>query len=198
MAEDTGISSETSSFIKTIDKQLGDKYVVSLQEIVADQNALARKQNAKEIVSNMKGDVNSYFDSLLKNLEDEERRFTAELQSASTLYAQINDHIKAKAQSMNVPMIKPVSVERNEEGEETIIISAEDTAVELLVGRLIGSCTYVADLSTTYKTYTIGSWLFSGEKNYNLSINPPSSVILNIEESRDEINFRLDSIQGRL
>ncbi|HVA82616.1 MAG TPA: hypothetical protein VNF06_00430 [Candidatus Aquilonibacter sp.] len=198
MAEESGISPETSSFIRTIDKQLGEKYLVSLQEIVADSTSLSRKPNAKEILGNLKGDVNSYFDSLLKNLEDEERRFNLELQNANELYSKINDHIKAKAQAMNVPMIKPISVERDTENEETIVISTEDTAIELLIGRLIGSCTYIADISTTYKTFTIGSWLFSGSKNYAVSVNPPSSVILNIESSREEINFRLDSIQARL
>ncbi|MDE1850511.1 MAG: hypothetical protein KGH54_01810 [Candidatus Micrarchaeota archaeon] len=197
MADEQVMSAETMSFIKTIDKQIGEKYLVSLQDVITDPDTVARKPNAKEILAGMKTDANAYFDSLLKNLEDEAKRFNAELESVSALYIQISEHIKAKAQSSNVPVIKPVSVERDASKEETIIVSTDDTAIELLISKLIGASTYVADTSTTYKTYTIGSWLFSGSKNYNLGLNPPSSVILNIEASRDEINFRIDGVAAR-
>ncbi|MDE1827772.1 MAG: hypothetical protein KGH65_01275 [Candidatus Micrarchaeota archaeon] len=197
MSEEQGISAETMSFVKTIDKQIGEKYLLGLQDVITDPDVVAKKPNAKEILAGMKADTNAYFDSLLKNLEDESKRFNAELEGVSALYKQISEHIQAKAQSANVPVIKPVSVEREISKEETIVVSTDDTAIELLLARLIGASTYIADLSTSYKTYTIGSWLFSGSKNYNLSLNPPSSVILNIEASRDEINFRIDGIAAR-
>lgn len=198
MADDNTLSAETMNFVKTIDKQLGEKYVVSLQDVLSDSSSISRKGNAKDSIGNLKADVNAYFDSLLKNLEDEEKRFNSELEAASELYKKVSDFISSKCQTMGVPLIRPVAVERDQDKEETIVISVEDTAIELLISRLISNSTYIADTSTTYKTYNIGSWLFSGDKNYNINVNPPSSIILNIEASRDEINFRLDSIQGRL
>lgn len=198
MAEEEALSAETMSFVKTIDKQLGDKYIITLEDVLSDASALKRKGNPKEAIGNLKGDVNSYFESLLKSLEEEEKRFTQELESANELYRKISEFILAKTQAMSIPLVKPISVERDEEKEETIVIAVDDTSVDLLITRLISNSTYIADTSTTYKNYKIGSWLFSGPKNYNITVNPPSSIILNIESSRDDINSRLDEIMGRL
>ena len=51
-------------------------------------------------------------------------------------------------------------------------------------------------MSTQYKEHTIGSWLFSGAKNYILTINTPPNPILTIENSRALIENTLDALSN--
>jgi hypothetical protein len=106
--------------------------------------------------------------------------------------------IKNKASFASIPFIRPGSIDRDVEKEEDIIILTYDNSVDSLITRLVGVVHYVADLSTQYKDYNLGSWLFSGNKNYTLTINPPSSILFNIEVSKNEINFKLDSVGEEL
>ena len=51
----------------------------------------------------------------------------------------------------------------------------------------------IADLSTAYKEYSFGSWLFSGNKDYVLSVFVPDSSLLMLEASRAELDGLLAS-----
>ena len=85
-------------------------------------------------------------------------------------------------------------LERDETNDETRIISAYNDSIGELFDKILEKSNFIADLSTDYHEYKIGSWLFSGQKNYVLTINQPSSVVLSVENSRDEILALLDSI----
>jgi len=95
-----------------------------------------------------------------------------------------------------VPYIKPKSIERKEEADENVIIDKYEPGMESLIGKLLSNAVYVADVSVPYKNYILGSWLFSGQKNYLLSLDTPTSLVLNIETSRDVISYLLDTISG--
>ncbi|MDE1761735.1 MAG: hypothetical protein KGH59_03400 [Candidatus Micrarchaeota archaeon] len=193
-----GLSDNAQDFVEEIDRKIVGKYEFSLQEILADPKAIATKPNPEASVAGIKKEVNQYFDEILADYGDEQKEFTKQLQAANSLSSAINDAIKSKFAGKGIPIISPVTVDRDTTKEETIIVSAYDQSVESLIIKLASISNFVADTSTKYNNYTIGSWFFSGEKSYTLAVNPPISVVLNIESARAEINERLDAISQSL
>jgi hypothetical protein len=198
MANDVDLSQEALGFVKIIDKKIGAKYGVSLQAVLSDPSVLAKSGDARTIVENLRNEVNNYLDSVLTKMEDEQKKFNNDLENANMLYKKLNEQIRTKAANADVPFIKPISVDRDESKDENIVVAQYEVAVELLVDKLLSVSNYVADVSTDYNNYMIGTWLFSGQKNHVLSVNPPSSAILNIEASRDEISLALDDVESSL
>ena len=188
------MDADTAAFLREIDKRYADKYTLSVRDAILSPEAVVKLSNPQQTLSQMKDDVNAYFDSLLGGMQDEQQKFNVELENATNLYSKISEMIKEKATAASLPLINPITIERNEQLEETIVISHTDSSIEPLIHKLVNISNYVADTSTKYKEYTIGSWLFSGQKVYTLAINPPASIILGMETAKNEIILRLDSV----
>lgn len=186
-------SDYTDMLINGIDKQVGSKYKFSLRALLTDPTKYAAQQNVQMAIDNMKEDVDNYIDGRVKALADEQRSLDDAASKADSITGQLGRSISLQAKQNNVPMIKPVTVDRDTAREETIYIDAVDNGVASLVQKLVSSSMLVADLSVSYKNYTVGSWLFSGSKNYVLSVYMPDSTLLALEASRSEINNLLTS-----
>ncbi len=198
MADNYDISDDTQEYVNAIDQKIGDRYGVSLYNILNDSNALKGKDNAKQILIGMRADITEFFSSLTTKLKVEQEELENELKAADTLYNRINDLIKNKASFAGIPYVKPFGIERDTDNEENIVIDQFDNTVDTLITRLVGVVHYIADISAQYKEYNLGTWLFSGNKNYLLTINPPTSILFNIEVGKSEINYALDSIEAGL
>ena len=191
---DAGLNEDVAEFVNSIDMKLAGKYVLTLKEVLSDPTALAKRSNAKEIIEQMKQDVASFFDSLSASMQAERAKFTAELEESTALYNKLGDAVRAKASKAAIPIIKPLAVERDATKEEMIVVSQYDDSVENLINKLSTISDYVADTSTKYGNYFIGSWLFSGAKNYTIAVNPPSSPILTIDTAKEDIISRLNAL----
>jgi hypothetical protein len=119
---------------------------------------------------------------------------------ADSITKQLSQNITSQARQNNTPVIRPVTMERDATREERLYIDAFDNSVISLVQRLVASSMLVADLGAAYKEYKIGSWLFSGNKNYLLSVYMPDNTLLSLETSRAELDNLLaaasDFIKG--
>ncbi len=187
-------SDSTDMFIDRIDQQLGSKYGVSLRRLLTNPAVIGEEENKKDIIEGFKKDVSSFFEGLLTSLDSERKDFEAQLEKTTEEYNKISGLLKEKSAALKIPYVNPLLIERDETNDETIIISAYNDSIGELFDKILEKSNFIADLSTDYHEYKIGSWLFSGQKNYVLTINQPSSVVLSVENSRDEILALLDSI----
>lgn len=187
---------QTDRFINELDERISDKYGISFRDLILNPNKFATKKDMPLTFQNIRKDVDAYFDDLMDSFKDEKAKLDSELESLTAQYHEIDATITNKAALARVPYIKPKSIERKEEADENVIIDKYEPGMESLIGKLLSNAVYVADVSVPYKNYTLGSWLFSGQKNYLLSLDTPTSIVLNIETSRDVISYLLDTISG--
>jgi hypothetical protein len=181
-------SDYTDMLIKGIDKQIGSKYKFSLAALLTNPNRYAAQPNVQISIDNMREDVDKYIDDKAKAMADEQKNLDDAASKADSITGQLGRSISVQARQSNIPMIKPVTMDRDTDREETIYVDAIDNGVSALVQKLVSASILVADLSASYKNYSIGSWLFSGSKNYVLNVYMPDSALLALEASRLEIN----------
>lgn len=197
MAKQLPWDEQTDGFISDLDETLSKKYGISLRSLLVNPNKYSGKKDLSKAIDGIRGDAATYFSELLDNLKEEQTKLEVELESADAQYREIDSLITNKSAAARVPYIKPLFVSRNPESEETIVIEKYDESLEAFVGKLVNASNYVADMSAVYKQYRLGSWVFSGAKNHVLTINPPASPVLVIENSRNQINDMLNDIENR-
>jgi len=159
-----------------------------LRALLTDPSKYAARQNIQISLDNLKEDADKYIDGKAKALEDEQKSLDDLASKADSITGQLARSISLQAKQNNVPMIRPVNVDRDTNREVTVYIDAIDNDVTTLVQKLAASSTLIADMGTSYKNYNIGSWLFSGSKNYVLSVYMPDSEIFALDASRSEID----------
>lgn len=197
MAKEIPWDEQTDGFISDIDEAVTGKYNLSLRSLLINPNRYLNKKDLAATLSGIRTDEASYFDSLLENLKDEQARLESEMESMTAQYKQIDSVITNKSAIARVPYIKPLFVSRSPDREESIVIDKYEESMDAFVGKLVAASNYVADVSATYKQYTLGSWIFSGAKNHVLTINPPASPVLVIENSRTIIEDMLNDVETR-
>ncbi len=185
---------DTDGFISDLDDIVSKKYGMTLRSLLLNSAKYTGRLDAGATIDGAKEEVRTYFDSLLEGLKDEQAKLHSELEIANSQYISVDSAVTDKAAAARIPYIKPMYVSRQRESEEVVFIERYDESLEPFVGKLVAASNYVADVSAVYKTYRLGSWLFSGAKNHVLTINPPTSPILMIESSRDTVNDMLDAL----
>lgn len=184
---------ETDSLIDSIDAQhsgTGPK----LRDILLHPDKYMLKPGSKELIGRTRSDANSYFDALFDSMKDEQAKLTQQLESANAQYSRISQAIRDKAASLKIPYVRPTMIDVDRSRREYITVERYDETVEQLVSKFMGSSNYVADISIKYHEYTLGSWLFSGDRAYVLALEQPKSPLMNLENSRITINGLLDDI----
>ncbi|MCL4404889.1 hypothetical protein M1583_02780 [Candidatus Marsarchaeota archaeon] len=89
-------------------------------------------------------------------------------------------------------------MDRNTDFEETIYINNVDNGTIALVAKLAGSASFIVDLSTTYKTYNLGKWLFDGQKNYVVNVAMEPNVYMDFDNVKEEIKALMDGVENTL
>jgi hypothetical protein len=188
---------QTDGFISDIDEIVSKAYNIQLRSLLMNPTKYLNSKDFRTTLDGIKSEVDSYFQALLDDLKDEQAKLDSEMESATAQYKQIDSVIANKAAAARVPYVRPLLVSRTPESEESIIIEKYDESMEAFIGKLVNISNYVADMSADYKQYKLGSWIFSGAKNHVLTLNPPASPILTVENSRGIINDMLRSIETR-
>ena len=183
----------TDILIKSMDKEWSGKYRVTLKDLLTDPSKYFAQTNIQVMISNMEQDVNGYIDEKLKNLGDEEKAFEDAAVKADSITKQLMQSISSQAKQYKIPIITPVSVNRDETKDETIYVDAFDGNISALVEKLTASSTLIADFGSEFRNYKMGEWLFSGAKNYVLSVFVPQNNVMLLENSRDEIQSLLEA-----
>jgi transcription termination factor NusB len=198
MARDVPWDAQTDSFISDLNAALSKKYNVNFRAMLMNPGAYAGKKDVQASVDKLRGDVDRYFAQLLDGLKDEQEKLNAELEKTTAQYKQVDSMISNKSSVLRIPYVRPLLVNRNPDSEETIVIDEYDSDLDAFIGKLVSVSSYVANISAAYKQYYLGSWIFSGAtKNYVLTMNPPLSPVLAVENGSAIINGILDSISRR-
>jgi hypothetical protein len=197
MAKQAPWDEQTDMFIADLDTTISKKYNLTLRSLLMNPDKYLNKKGIIDTVNTMKKDIDNYFSELLEGMEDEQHKLETEMEGASAQYTQIDSIISNKSSISRVPYVKPLFISRNTNGEEVIVVEQYTEDLDALIGKLVNGSSYVADISATYKQYHLGSWLFSGAKNYVLTLNPPVSPVLAIENGRITIDSILDDLVNR-
>ena len=186
-------SDYTDMLITGIEKQAGTKFRLSLRSLLEDPTRYAAQQNIQITIDNMREEADKYIDEKIDALTEEQKNLDDAASRADSTTKQLGQNIISQARQNNIPVVKPVTIERDATKEERLTIDTFDNSIMSLVQKLVASSTLVADLGGSYKKYSIGSWLFSGSKNYLLSVYMPDSTLLLLETSRAELDNMLAS-----
>jgi hypothetical protein len=193
--------SDYTDFVLTnIDRKIGGKYKLSLKGLLGDPSKFASQPNIQNTIKNLAEEVNKYLDATLASMGDERKALTDQLLKADAVTKQLAQSVAMQAKQYKVPVVKPVSIQRDETRDETIFVDTVTQDITSLIEKLAGTSTVIADFSYSYQNATIGSWLFSGRKDYVLNVFLPDNDVVMLEASRAEISDLLDAagviIQG--
>lgn len=189
-------SRPTEEMLVKLDSYILQKYKLSMRDIMSNPAEYSTKPGINETISAMEQEVDKYFSEVMSTHAQEQKALDIDLKRIEDLYNKINSLIETKAKELNVPYINPMGISRETTGEETVIIYEFDEEIGSLVSKLVESSVYVADLSTEYADHPIGYWFFSGPKGRAISISPPESSLIELQNSHDEINIALNAAKS--
>jgi hypothetical protein len=197
MAElDDILSDDSLRYLSEVKPVIRKKYGIDLEELLKEPANYEDNPGMADKVRSIEKDVDAFFDQRIAGMSSEAAELKNALAAIDGDTKKITQAITTKASIGQVPFVRPLYVDV--QGREEIIVEGYDASVDQLVTRMINISDYIAELSTVYKDYTIGSWLFSGRNKYLLSISPPSSEIIVMDRSRDEIKGLLESVRDSL
>ncbi|MCL4364931.1 MAG: hypothetical protein M1569_00435 [Candidatus Marsarchaeota archaeon] len=194
MAENAPWSDEIDPFVTDLDNAIGDKFGVRLKKLLSSPAEYADLKDISTKIKNMRAEADKYFDDLVAGLSLEQGEFTRELTDADALYNKIEQLLSSRAAIAKVPYIRPADMDLSLTSPEVIYVNSYNNGLEALIMKFINSSNYVANISSTYKKYNIGSWFFSGSKGHIISVKPPQSILVSIDNARDEISGLIDDI----
>ncbi len=198
MPEDAPWDDQVEAYVSEIDDVVSKQYDIDFRELLTNPQKFIGNQKAIDAMPGIKSEVKSYFDNLLKSMDEESKKLASEMEAATVQYDKINEIIQIKVAAMKIPYIKPLYVNRNVSNEETILIESYDESLDPFIGKMVNISNYVADVSASYKDYILGSWIFSGPKNYLLAINQPTSPVLTIETGANTLNALVDAVDNAI
>ena len=187
-------SDYTDFVLTSLDKTFADKYKLQIRDIISNPDKYASQKDIEKTLTNMREDANSYIDSSISTMPEEKTALEDALAKADSITKQISDNLSVRAKQYKIPIVKPVSVEREVVKDEVISIDSANSDTLALIEKLTESSSYIADMTYTYNESLVGSWFFSGSKNYVLDIFMPDNDVALLEASRAEINDLIDSV----
>jgi hypothetical protein len=188
---------EFDDFLKSLDDDIQGKYGMSLRDFLLNPGKYASVSGSAEKLSKIKGYVDNYFENTKESLRDENERFEGELKRVDSQYSKMDEAISTKTALARIPYITPVDINSEGVTNEEVVIGDYNNAIDALLVKLVNVSTYVSNISRDYKNYKIGRWLFSGQKNYTVTINLQSSPIVLIDNLSDQMGVAFDAAMDR-
>ncbi len=180
-------SDYTDFVLTSIDKKISTKYKISLKKLLSGPSKFSSQPNIQATIKNLAEEVNSFIDTAIASMPDAKKALADSVLKADAVTRQLSQNISMQAKQHKVPVVTPVSIIRDETKEEIISVNDSTPDVLALVEKLAASSMLVADFSYAYQNASIGSWLFSGHKNYILEVFVPDNDVAMLEASRIEI-----------
>lgn len=192
MADDW--SAQTDLLISIMEPTIKSKFDISLRELLNDPSKYSNIEGLDTKVGNIEDAVKEYINTTIDGMPEEKKNFENDALKCDSVTKQLGQNISLQAKQNSVPLIKPDSMDRNRDNEETVYISSVDNSVLSLVQKLAASALFIADFSNSYRNYNIGEWLFGGAKNYVIRVNLQPSAIITLDSAKDELNALLDQV----
>ncbi len=197
MAELSGLLGEDSlEYVAQMKPLIRKSYGIDFEEFLRTPMNYAYNPKIADKAKAMEKDVDAFIDQKIASKGEEKAALDSDLAVIDNDYKKINQLITTKASIAQVPYVRPLFIDIGE--KEEIVVEGYDAGMDQLVTRMINISDYIADMSSAYNNYTIGSWLFSGKTKYVISISPPQSDIMAMDRARQEIKALLESIYSKL
>ncbi len=193
-------NSYTDYLINVIDAKLNRKYDITVRDLFTDPSRFAGKQGISNTIGSMKADADGIIDALAAVRSSDKDAFNASLPKLDAISKKIAAVVTTQAKQSGIPIINPDAFNRNESDDIVIAISNADADVQALVQKLASASLFIVDMSVSYNNYLIGSWLFSGNRNYLLNVYMEQNDFVMLQSSKDEIDamfaYALSTING--
>ena len=185
-------SDNTDIIVNELEPTVKTKYNVSLKRLLSNPGFMTSDKSPDVKIDNIKEEINNYLDKLVGEMSDESKRLEENAAKTDAVTKQLLQRITLESKQTNTPLIKPYALDRNEDQDQTIFINSANDSVFILLDKLTNSSVFVADMSYKYKNYSIGRWVFMGHEKYVVGVPLEPNPILDIENSRTELNRLLD------
>lgn len=195
-ANDVPWSENTNDLVESLAPVINDKYGIALKDILINPAFYVSKKDIETTFSGIRDEVDDYVETAMKGLEDEKKNFEKDGLKCDAVSKQLAQSITMLAKQNNIPVIKPVSIDRNVDNEEVIYVNNIDSGLTALMTKLASASSFIADFSTTYKTYSLGQWLFDGHKNYVINVSLEQNSYMDLDQARDELKVIMDGIDA--
>lgn len=186
-------SDYTDFVIDGMDNSIGKKYKMSIRDFLTDPESFGSDPNIQNTIKGMADDVNAYIDQALSKMTAQKQELDGNLTRADSVTKQLAQSISMQAKQNRIPMIVPVSVDRDDTKEEAISVDAAGSDILALIEKLAAASAFIADFTTQYDNSLIGNWFFSGQKNYTINVYLPDNDVISLESSRSELLALLDA-----
>lgn len=202
MPDDTSLPApwddQTDLFITDIDADAQKKYKVSFRTLLLQPESYAKTPDILTTIKSIRNDVESYFESVMSELSIENEQLDKDLEASDALYNQLNQTITSRASIARIPVIKSDNIDLSYAAPEILYIDKSTPQMDALITKFINSSNYIGDLSSSYRKYMLGSWLFSGTRSYVVAVKQPDSPIPPIDDSHNIITALLEDSEDRL
>ena len=199
MADDTVTdlwSEETGIVIGALEQSILQEYGISLTDLLTNPASYASKNGIAQTVENIRKEANDYINGLRSNMQKEKEDLEKDGLKCDSLTKQLAQAIAMRAKQDNIPLIKPQAIDRGSSIEETIYVNDADSGINALIGRLSANSNFVADFSTTYSTYSLGQWLFDGQKNYMIVVALQPNPLIDLDTAENELGDLFDNVDS--
>ncbi|MCL4383541.1 MAG: hypothetical protein M1168_03675 [Candidatus Marsarchaeota archaeon] len=177
--------------ISILEPEISKNYNISFTALLTDPNSITDKENIDEKIKNIRRDANTYIDNLSAQSEDKQAELDKAMNNINNISDQAEQFITSQAMQNQTPLLNSL-FEHKEKQDEIIYFEKFNENEQLLVKKLLSSSLFVVNMSDNYNNYKIGSWIFAGNKNYNLKALMPPNELLIIGSVKQEINDLLD------
>ncbi len=189
---------EFDTFLSDMDDQIRKDYGMSLRDFFLNPDKFSSMVDIDDKIKKIRAYVDEYFSNMMESMHDEVDRFNNALKEEDAKCSKIDEAVSTKAALARIPYVRLNNITPTSTGVEEIGIDDYNNSIDALIAKLINVSTYVSDMSTEYKNYKLGHWMFSGQKNYVLSINMDSSPVIVVENLQSQMNAAFDTATGRL
>jgi hypothetical protein len=189
----------TSGVLRGMDRELKKRFGLSLTAMLEDPASFTGEK-AERALANMREYVNKRLDEMISSARENDARMHDHALRAGELTARLSSYIAAHARQSRVPVFRPASFELAKRGRDLFYIGEMNTETTRFIDRLVESSSFIVDMTAAYPDYSIGSWLFAGERGYVVGVRPPMTSSSLLTASKVELNRMIgeaqDSIRG--
>ena len=178
---------QTDAFISELDDTVLQKYGISFRKLLLTPRAYAGRKGISDTLGKVRAEIGTYFDGMMAGLDEEQEELEEDLQKVNEMYTKIDQLIASRATAAKLPYITPADIGFGDAELETVYVDDYDGSVEALVEKFVSMSNYAANMSSKYKDYNLGIWIFSGPRQYILSVKQPENIVMDIENSRQYI-----------
>jgi hypothetical protein len=186
--------------LKKLDGEVKKKFGVSLVAIVHEPSTYMNEKGFAVKLSKITDYVDAETGRMLELAKGSTRSFHESAAKADELTRKVGVYISAHAIQNNIPVLRPVSAEIPLSDKNQFYINEMDASTQRFLDRLVDASTFVVDITKSYDSLKIGSWLFDAERECIVSIHSPKNSLLLMRSGRAEILGMLkeaaDSVKG--